>query len=53
MARSLARFTALPTTIFLDAAGRVSYVHIGEYTTERALVADIDRHARAEIGGSS
>ena len=44
-ALTLGRFAALPTTFFLDAAGNVVYVHLGEYHDEAALAADIARIA--------
>jgi len=37
--------TGLPTTVFYDARGRVSYVHQGQYRDERQLTADIARYA--------
>lgn len=44
-ARWLARFVGLPTTVFLDAAGRMTYVHIGQYSDAATLARDIERHA--------
>jgi thiol-disulfide isomerase/thioredoxin len=34
-----------PTTVFLDARGKRSYIHQGVYPSEAALVADIRRYA--------
>jgi protein SCO1/2 len=47
-ARGLARFAGVPTTVFIDASGRVRYVHPGEYHDAATLAADIARHA---LGG--
>jgi len=44
IARRHVRRAAYPTTVFLDARGRTTFVHQGGYATERALAADIDRH---------
>lgn len=38
----------LPTTIFIDRSGRVSYVHTGQYETQGSLDADIQQYA---LGG--
>jgi cytochrome c biogenesis protein CcmG, thiol:disulfide interchange protein DsbE len=38
----------LPTTIFLDPAGKVAYVHLGEYTSRAALERDIAAYARPQ-----
>jgi cytochrome oxidase Cu insertion factor (SCO1/SenC/PrrC family)/thiol-disulfide isomerase/thioredoxin len=35
----------LPTTIFIDRTGRVSYVHTGQYETQGGLDADIEQYA--------
>jgi cytochrome oxidase Cu insertion factor (SCO1/SenC/PrrC family)/thiol-disulfide isomerase/thioredoxin len=35
----------LPTTIFLNRAGKLAYVHIGQYQSEGALYADIREYA--------
>ncbi len=36
-----------PITVFYDASGKRTYIHQGGYRSERDLVADIERHARA------
>jgi cytochrome c biogenesis protein CcmG, thiol:disulfide interchange protein DsbE len=43
LARSLAPLQGLPTTYFLDARGRVSYVHTGPYTSAADLRRDVAR----------
>jgi cytochrome c biogenesis protein CcmG/thiol:disulfide interchange protein DsbE len=35
----------LPTTVFYDRAGKVAFVHQGQYRDEAALVADVKRYA--------
>jgi len=35
----------LPTTIFIDRSGRVSFVHTGQYETQGSLDADIQQYA--------
>jgi thiol-disulfide isomerase/thioredoxin len=42
----LGHFVGLPTTVFLDASGRVVATHAGQYTTAAALAADVTRYAR-------
>jgi cytochrome c biogenesis protein CcmG, thiol:disulfide interchange protein DsbE len=42
----LGHFVGLPTTVFLDRAGRVVATHAGQYTSAAALAADISRYAR-------
>jgi cytochrome c biogenesis protein CcmG, thiol:disulfide interchange protein DsbE len=37
---------AFPTTAFYDRAGRLAFVHLGAYATERKLAADMARYAR-------
>jgi cytochrome c biogenesis protein CcmG, thiol:disulfide interchange protein DsbE len=37
---------AFPTTAFYDTKGKLAFVHVGPYTKESDLVADIDRYAR-------
>jgi thiol-disulfide isomerase/thioredoxin len=37
---------AFPTTAFYDAKGELAFVHVGPYTSENDLTADIDRYAR-------
>ena len=37
-----------PTTIFINAAGKVSYVHVGEYVSQGALDGDVGSYA---LGG--
>ncbi len=46
--RSLAIIEGLPTTIFIDRAGRVVYVHTGQYDAQGLLDADIASYA---LGG--
>jgi cytochrome c biogenesis protein CcmG/thiol:disulfide interchange protein DsbE len=43
IARSLAPLQGLPTTYFLDAGGRVRYVHTGPYTSAADLRRDVAR----------
>jgi thiol-disulfide isomerase/thioredoxin len=38
---------AFPTTVFYDAAGKLKYIHNGQYATEAALRRDISRYAGA------
>lgn len=42
---SIASLIGLPTTIFLDARGRVVFVHPGQYDTQATLDQDIERYA--------
>jgi hypothetical protein len=42
---SLAVFEGLPTTIFIDRAGKVVRVHTGQYDAEGTLDADISGYA--------
>lgn len=42
---SLAVIEGLPTTIFIDRAGKVVYVHIGQYDSLGSLDEDIDSYA--------
>ncbi|MGO9821063.1 MAG: redoxin domain-containing protein [Solirubrobacteraceae bacterium] len=42
----LAAIGYLPTTIFLNAAGKVTYVHIGQYDAQGTLDQDISSYAR-------
>jgi cytochrome c biogenesis protein CcmG, thiol:disulfide interchange protein DsbE len=37
---------AFPTTAFYDAKGKLAFVHVGPYSNESDLTADIDRYAR-------
>jgi cytochrome c biogenesis protein CcmG/thiol:disulfide interchange protein DsbE len=37
---------AFPTTAFYDRSGRLAFVHLGAYSTEGKLAADIARYAR-------
>jgi thiol-disulfide isomerase/thioredoxin len=37
----------LPKTVFYDAAGKLKFVHVGQYATEAALRRDISRYAGA------
>jgi hypothetical protein len=41
----LAQIEGMPTTIFLNRAGKVVDVHTGQYQTEGTLVDDIQRYA--------
>jgi cytochrome oxidase Cu insertion factor (SCO1/SenC/PrrC family) len=43
-AEELAPVTGVPDTIFYSATGRLLHLHIGEYSSEAALVADIERY---------
>ena len=43
---SLAAIEGLPTTIFLNPAGKVTYVHIGQYDAQGTLDQDIRSHAQ-------
>jgi thiol-disulfide isomerase/thioredoxin len=45
---SLAAVGDLPTTIFINRAGKVAYVHIGQYDAQGTLDADINQYA---LGG--
>ena len=40
---SLATITATPTTIFIDRAGHVVHMHIGQYAVEGSLDLDVER----------
>ena len=42
---SLAVLEGMPTTIFVNAAGKVVFVHTGEYDTAAALDNDIEHYA--------
>jgi cytochrome oxidase Cu insertion factor (SCO1/SenC/PrrC family)/thiol-disulfide isomerase/thioredoxin len=42
---SLAVIEGLPTTIFIDPAGKVVYVHTGQYDSQGTLDSDIESHA--------
>jgi protein SCO1/2 len=46
IAGSLGRFVGLPTTVFLDASGRVVFTHMGQYADAAALERDLERYAR-------
>jgi cytochrome oxidase Cu insertion factor (SCO1/SenC/PrrC family)/thiol-disulfide isomerase/thioredoxin len=43
--RSLAVIEGLPTTIFINRAGKVAYVHTGQYDAQGSLDADITTYA--------
>jgi thiol-disulfide isomerase/thioredoxin len=43
---SLAPIEGLPTTIFINRAGKVVYVHVGQYDSQGALDEDITSYAR-------
>ena len=45
--RSLAPIEGLPTTIFINSAGKVTHVHTGQYDSQGTLNADIASYARA------
>jgi cytochrome c biogenesis protein CcmG/thiol:disulfide interchange protein DsbE len=47
---SLAVIEGMPTTIFVDRAGKVAHVHIGQYGTLAALQNDIEHYAFGVIG---
>jgi cytochrome oxidase Cu insertion factor (SCO1/SenC/PrrC family)/thiol-disulfide isomerase/thioredoxin len=42
---SLAQIEGLPTTIFINRAGHVVFVHTGSYDTQASLTQDIERYA--------
>jgi hypothetical protein len=42
---SLAAFNGVPTTIFLDRAGKLRYLHSGQYQAQGTLDHDIERYA--------
>jgi hypothetical protein len=42
----VAAIHGLPTTIFLDRAGKVAYVHTGQYDAIGTLAQDIETYAR-------
>ncbi|HEY2202331.1 MAG TPA: redoxin domain-containing protein, partial [Solirubrobacteraceae bacterium] len=43
---SLAAIEGLPTTIFVNPAGKVTYVHVGQYDAQGTLDQDISSYAR-------
>ena len=43
---SLAVVQGLPTTIFIDAEGKVAYVHTGQYDSQGSLDSDIETYAK-------
>jgi len=43
-AEELAPLTGVPDTIFYSATGRLLHLHIGEYPSEAALIADVERY---------
>jgi cytochrome c biogenesis protein CcmG, thiol:disulfide interchange protein DsbE len=45
IARTIEAPNNYPITVYLDRAGKVAYVHQGEYRDEAALVADVERYA--------
>ena len=45
--RSLAVLEGLPTTIFINSAGKVAYVHTGQYDSQGTLDADVASYARS------
>jgi cytochrome oxidase Cu insertion factor (SCO1/SenC/PrrC family)/thiol-disulfide isomerase/thioredoxin len=45
--RSLALIEGLPTTIFINSAGKITYVHTGQYDSQGTLNADIASYARS------
>ena len=44
LSRSLEAPDVAPVTVFLDARGRTAFIHSGQYTSARQLMADIDRY---------
>jgi len=42
---SLAAIEGLPTTVFINRAGHVAYVHAGQYESQEALDQDINAYA--------
>jgi cytochrome c biogenesis protein CcmG, thiol:disulfide interchange protein DsbE len=46
IARALKAGKYYPITVFVDAKGRTAFIHPGEYKSEDALTADIDRYLR-------
>jgi thiol-disulfide isomerase/thioredoxin len=46
LARANGAGVNFPTTVFYDSAGKRAFVHQGQYRTEAALTADIERYAR-------
>ena len=48
MLRSLAVIEGLPTTIFINSAGKVAFVHTGQYDSQGTLDEDIGTYA---LGG--
>jgi hypothetical protein len=50
VARSLGRSVGLPTTVYLDASGRVVFVHMGQYRDAASLADDIANHALSANG---
>jgi cytochrome oxidase Cu insertion factor (SCO1/SenC/PrrC family)/thiol-disulfide isomerase/thioredoxin len=44
---SLAAIEGLPTTIFINAAGKVTFVHVGQYDAQGTLNQDIGSYANA------
>jgi cytochrome c biogenesis protein CcmG, thiol:disulfide interchange protein DsbE len=46
IARRLKAGKYYPITVFVDAKGRTAFIHPGEYKSEDALTADIDRYLR-------
>jgi thiol-disulfide isomerase/thioredoxin len=42
---ALAQVQGLPTTIFIDRAGKIAYVHTGQYVAQGTLDQDIQSHA--------
>jgi cytochrome oxidase Cu insertion factor (SCO1/SenC/PrrC family)/thiol-disulfide isomerase/thioredoxin len=48
---SLAAIAGLPTTIYINPAGKVVYVHTGQYDAQGTLDYDIERYALG-VGGS-
>jgi cytochrome c biogenesis protein CcmG, thiol:disulfide interchange protein DsbE len=47
---ALAAIEGMPTTIFLNRAGKVAHVHIGQYETQAALVNEIEHYALGVAG---
>ncbi len=45
---SLAAFEGVPTTLFFDRAGKLAYLHSGQYEAQGTLDRDIETHALGE-----
>jgi cytochrome c biogenesis protein CcmG/thiol:disulfide interchange protein DsbE len=45
IARSIGAPSNYPITVYLDRAGKIAYIHQGQYRDQAALVADVERYA--------